>query len=157
MSLDLSNISSIGGFRIDGEASWDESGASVSGVGDVNGDGFADVIVGAPGHDGYGRNSGEAYVVFGGTGGFPSELDPSALDGANGFRIEGGAPYARAGISVSSAGDLNGDGIDDLVVGARGSTYYGVAGAAYVVFGSTDGFAASLSGASLDGTNGFRL
>ena len=60
-----------------------------------------------------------------------------------------------SGISVAGAGDVNGDGIDDLIIGAPDAV--SDAGESYVVFGSAAGFGASLDLAALDGTNGFRL
>ena len=65
-SLDLSTLDGLTGFRLDGEASGDLSGRSVAAAGDVNGDGFADVIVGAFAADPGGDASGASYVVFGG-------------------------------------------------------------------------------------------
>ncbi len=103
-----------------GETSGDRAGYSVSSAGDVNGDGFADVIVGAFGADahGAGTGGGAAYVVFGTDAGFAQTVPLSSLDGNNGFRLNGGSGISdSAGISVSSAGDFNGDGIDDLIVG----------------------------------------
>ena len=84
----------------------------MSGAGDVNGDGFADLIIGADGADPNGLDSGASYVVFGKTGGL-SSVDLSALNGSNGFRINGVAADDRSGGSVSSAGDINGDGKPD--------------------------------------------
>jgi hypothetical protein len=62
---------------------------SVSNAGDVNGDGFDDVIVGAAGADPNGNSSGSSYVVFGKASGFSATMDLSSLDGSNGFRLDG--------------------------------------------------------------------
>ena len=65
------------------------------------------------------RNAGESYVVFGSSGGFAASLDLSALDGSNGFRLDGIDAFDdESGWSVSGAGDVNGDGIADLIIGA---------------------------------------
>jgi hypothetical protein len=61
----LSSLDGSDGFRLHGVAAGDRSGTSVSAVGDINGDGAADVIVGAPRSDPNGSNSGSSYVVFG--------------------------------------------------------------------------------------------
>jgi hypothetical protein len=81
-SFELSSLDGTNGFTINGIDGGDSSGFSVSGAGDVNGDGFADVIIGAPGAVPGGRYfAGESYVVFGKAGGFGPSLELSALDG----------------------------------------------------------------------------
>ena len=151
--VDLSALGSDG-FRIVGEVVSDFAGTSVSSAGDVNGDGLADLIVGASDNDDGGNNAGAAYVVFGKGGGF-ADIDLGAL-GAGGFKILGDTVSDRAGKSVSTAGDVNGDGFHDLFVGARGSDDAGsYAGAAYVVFGKASGHA-DIDLANL-GTGGFKM
>ncbi len=122
-SLDLATLDGTNGFRLDGIDAFDRSGASAASAGDVNGDGFADILIGAfggePGGDTY---SGESYVVFGKASGFAASLDLAGLDGTNGFRLDGIDAYDRSGRSVASAGDVNGDGFDDIVIGAFGVT-----------------------------------
>ena len=83
--IELSSFDGSDGFRLDGVAAYDSSGQSVSNAGDVNGDGFDDVIVGANGADPNGDYSGSSYVVFGKAAGFDAMLDLSSLDGSNGF------------------------------------------------------------------------
>ncbi len=153
--VDLTNLGAGDGFIIQGDAERDYAGRSVSGAGDVNGDGFADLIVGASGGDDGGNNAGEAYVVFGKEGGFGSldstnrrVVDLTELAPADGFIIQGDANDDRAGESVSGAGDVNGDGYADLIVGGfEGDDGGRRAGEAYVVFGKASGFG------SLDETN----
>ncbi|WP_306250390.1 hypothetical protein [Parvularcula sp. IMCC14364] len=162
-SLELSSLDGSNGFVLNGIDVSDDSGISVSGAGDVNGDGIDDLIIGASGGDRIGgANFGESYVVFGSTAGFAASLDLSALDGSNGFVLNGIDADDISGFSVASAGDVNGDGVDDLIIGARGgdpSANLGEFndGESYVVFGSTAGFAASLDLSALDGSNGFVL
>src|SRR6266513_4744730 len=116
--FELSSLNGINGFKISGEAAGDYSGFSISDAGDVNGDGFADLLIGAYRADPNGDSSGAAYVVFGKSGGFNPNLNLSSLDGANGFKISGVAASDRAGSAVSGAGDVNGDGFADLLIGA---------------------------------------
>ncbi|MEZ5827674.1 MAG: hypothetical protein R3D01_04500 [Hyphomicrobiales bacterium] len=92
------------GFRLDGIDAGDLSGQSVASAGDVNGDGFDDLIVGAA----LAGGAGETYVVFGQESGFAASLDLSTLDGTNGFRLDGIDAGDRSGRSVASAGDVNG-------------------------------------------------
>ncbi|NCG21688.1 MAG: hypothetical protein GWP91_21950, partial [Rhodobacterales bacterium] len=108
----------------------DDFGWSVSDAGDVNNDGYGDVVVGAPGNA---VQPGAAYVYMGGPDGIQviSELKFSASDGV---------PLDEFGFSVSAAGDVNGDGFGDVVVGARAADENGVgSGAAYVYLGSVNG------------------
>jgi Ca2+-binding RTX toxin-like protein len=159
-TLNLATLNGINGFTINGIAAGGQLGSSVSGAGDVNGDGFADLSIGAPYADPNGlEKAGQSYVVFGSNNGFPTSLNVSDLDGNNGFTINGIAAGDELGVSVSAAGDVNGDGIDDLIIGAFGADPNGLenAGQSYVVFGSTVGFAPSLNVSALDGTNGFAI
>ncbi len=154
-SFDLSNLDGTDGFAIPGLDSSDYSGV-VSGAGDVNGDGIDDLIIGAPYADPNGTESGESYVIFGRSDGFAASFDLSNLDGTDGFVVPGLNPGDLNGRSVSGAGDVNGDGIEDMIIGAPDAypNYYGL-GENYVVFGRSDGFAASLDLSDLDGTDGF--
>ena len=128
-TVELSNLGADG-FRIVGIDAGDSSGFSVAGAGDVNGDGLADLIVGAPGADPASNDgAGESYVVYGKTS--TTDVDLNNL-GAGGFRLDGNAAGDQSGWTVSGAGDVNGDGLADLIVGAPGVN--GSAGASYVVF-----------------------
>ncbi len=153
-AIDLTNLAAGDGFIIQGDAGGDRAGTSVSGAGDVNGDGFADLIVGASEGDDGGNNAGAAYVVFGKASGFGSMdstgrpvVDLTNLDVGDGLIIQGDARGDNAGVSVSGAGDVNGDGFADLIVGARnGDDGDRNAGEAYVVFGKASGFGSPMDG-----------
>jgi len=119
-AIDLSAIANgNGGFVINGQCAHDYSGSSVAAAGDVNGDGLADLIVGAYYSDpAAGSSAGRSYVVFGQTG--SAAIDLSAVaNGSGGFVINGQCSGDHSGYSVAAAGDVNGDGLADLIVGAR--------------------------------------
>ena len=124
-------VAGKGGFVMNGIDPEDFSGRSVSGAGDVNGDGLADVIVGARNAD----PGGKSYVVFGKADWTPVNLADVAA-GSGGFVMNGIDPGDGSGFSVSGAGDVNGDGLADVIVGAYGADPGGnsAAGESYVVF-----------------------
>ena len=140
-TIDLTNLTIDQGFIIQGDNAYDWAGRSVSSAGDVNGDGFDDLIVGASNGDDGGLNAGEAYVIYGGTGlngAGLANIDLSHLTVDQGFIIQGDDDWDWAGFSVSSAGDVNGDGFDDVIVGAPGNDGGGGVGEAYVIYGGTE-------------------
>ena len=156
-NLDLSSLNGANGFKLSGVAAADYTG-SVASAGDVNGDGFADLIVGAFGADPHGSQSGASYVVFGKASGFARQSRPLVPQWRNGFRLSGVAAGDQSGTSVASAGDVNGDGFADLIIGAfRADPHGSDSGASYVVFGKASGFGANLNLSSLNGSNGFKL
>ena len=158
-SIDLDTLDGTNGFVLNGVPRAGKSGSSVSGAGDVNGDGFDDIIIGT---DFSSASDNESYVVFGqdtAGGAISAILDLNTLDGTNGFLLNGIDTGNRSGGSVSGAGDVNGDGIDDLIIGATSADPAGRtnAGESYVVFGDRGGFSAIFELDTLDGTNGFVL
>lgn len=152
--FDLSDINDLNGLVLNGVATFDSSGFSVSSAGDFNGDGIDDLIIGAYGAN---NNAGSSYVVFGSNNGFANPFDLGNINGNNGFTINGVVFNDRSGVSVSSAGDINGDGIDDLIIGASGADPGGnsYAGSSYVVFGSQVSLPNPFNLGSLNGNNGF--
>ena len=129
-TFDLSTLNGANGFKIDATLAL-----SIAGAGDVNGDGFGDIVIGEPSANAHGPASGESYVIFGKASGFGATIDPSTLNGITGFKIKGVTAQDASGTSVASAGDLNGDGLADLLIGAPGADQNANnAGATYVVY-----------------------
>jgi len=134
--LDLSTTSLdplTTGFMITGNAAGDYFGFAVNTAGDINNDGYDDIIIGA-----HFKNSdqGAAYVIYGGDKSAMSNiaLDLTALNPlTTGFMITGNAAGDQLGVSVSTAGDINNDGYDDIIVGANAKN--NDQGAAYVIYG----------------------
>ncbi|MDT8759739.1 FG-GAP-like repeat-containing protein [Sphingomonas psychrotolerans] len=157
-ALDLATLAPERGFAIRGEAPGDMAGFNVAGAGDVNGDGLDDIIIGATYQDAGGSNAGAAYVVFGRAGGYSGTFDLSGLDGTNGFKILGARAGDAAGVCVSSAGDVNGDGYADILVGSWTGSVDGTGYSdAYLLFGKATTYAPSISLATLDDRTGIKI
>jgi hypothetical protein len=124
-----------------------ELGYSVSGAGDVNGDGYADVIVGAARYDAGETDEGAAFVFLGSASGIADGNPATAA-----AQLESDQASAQLGVGVSGAGDVNGDGCADVIVG---SSFYDAGetdeGAAFVFFPEPSAFASLLSGITLLG------
>ena len=150
------NLISAGGFqglKITGAAANDFLGWSMASAGDLNGDGFSDLMLGA-------RNKDTIWVVFGGfniTGKSPLvQSIKSFEDGIKGFKIVGEV-YSAAGWAMGNIGDINNDGYDELLVGAHAIS------TAYVIWGHASGGASSWpnlnlsSSAWVEGQIGFSI
>ncbi len=158
-----SSLSSGGSFDLStadasflGESHGDKSGFSVSSAGDVDGDGLSDLLIGARGHNNGGGDFGKSYLFFGSTVLLGGNFDLSAADAS----FVGEAEDDRSGSSVSSAGDVDGDGLSDLLIGAyfNDDGAHG-AGKSYLMFGATiasgGSFGLELADASFVGENGW--
>jgi hypothetical protein len=113
--------------RWSGDSPYDEAGSSVAPAGDTDGDGVADVVVGAPSFDGGG--TGKVYVVSG-------AMASGNLGTVSSATLTGSSAGDQFGASVDGLGDFNGDGLDDIVVGAPEAGTYG---RAYVFLGPIEG------------------
>jgi Ca2+-binding RTX toxin-like protein len=137
-TVKLSDIAAgRGGFKILAESPNDRAGKSLAGVGDLNGDGIDDLLIGAPYDNAGAQSAGAAYVVFGRTAPFGTVDLRTIASGEGGFKITGAAMSDSAGTSVAPAGDVNGDGFTDLLIGRTSwvSSYESHAGGVYVVLG----------------------
>src|SRR6202007_1362416 len=104
----LRDLDGSNGFRIDGIAAPQISGEAARSGGDINGDGYDDILIGAPQF--VGTTPGDAYVVYGKPGGFGASIDLAHIHGSAGFHIPGIEGNGGFGTTISTAGDLNGDG-----------------------------------------------
>ena len=160
-TVQLSSVANgTGGFVIRGQSSGNQAGSTVAGVGDVNGDGVADILIGAPGVlDNDNNNIGRSYLVYGKSDGTAVNL-ADVSNGSGGFAINGeltitlsngfttqGSAYL--GQQISALGDVNGDGLADVVVSGGPSydwanqTYFNRK--SFVVFGKTNSSATDLN------------
>ena len=134
------------GFRImgSGTASNAQTGKMVSSAGDVNGDGFADLLVGpqVP-------STGFAMVVYGSASGTTVDGGSGTIASSAGFKITGSTDGTFA-YSGATAGDINGDGLSDLILGSYGSTLPGYS----LLLGGTQWISAAVSGAMDSGQAG---
>ena len=149
----LSSLNGTNGFKLDGENNNDLSGGQSADAGDINGDGYVDLLIGAYYYPG-GSCKGRSYVVFGGPGvGSSGDILLASLNGANGFKLDGENNGDRSGLPVGTAGDINGDGYADLLIGAVGYPNGSYKGRSYVVFGGPNmGSNGSVLLSSLNGT-----
>ena len=131
-SLNAANVSFIG------EHAYDVAGSSISGVGDVNGDGFDDFLIGAPGNSDNGKGAGKTYLFFGKATGWKSNTMLSEAD----VIFLGEKSNDCSGWSIASAGDVNADGYNDFLIGANGNCQGQGSnnGTTYLVLGKSTGW-----------------
>jgi len=145
------NLSAVGAKFI-GENAGDAAGYFVSSAGDMNSDGYDDILIGAPHEDEGGSYAGAAYLIYGQSSEYSGNIDLSAVD----VKFIGNDAGDLAGF-VASAGDVNGDGYDDILVGAYAEASGGVdAGTTYLIYGeanATGSFDLALADAKFVGEN----
>ena len=152
----LSNLTLIQGFSIMGASVSDKSGWAVSGAGDINGDGYDDVVVGAPYASPNGRtSSGISYIIFGNQTDFLGDINLANLTITQGFTIVGANVADKNGFSVSEAGDIDNDGFDDIIIGAPYAA--STAGISYVIFGQKTSLNTNINLSTLDSSRGFSI
>jgi hypothetical protein len=110
------NLSSVDASFI-GEHARDLSGQSVMSAGDVNGDGYDDILIGAPDNNDSGSAAGQTYLILGKASGWAMDVNLSNADAS----FIGEHAGDNSGLSVASGGDVNGDGYDDILIGTPGN------------------------------------
>lgn len=131
------------------------SGQCISGIGDVNGDKINDIFIFAPYAD---SSKGQGYVVFGSNSTWPAKVPLSSLNGTNGFIIAGEFPKSDSIanlVSASGAGDINADGLMDILIGVPAANDY--VGICYVIFGRKEKWPTIFELNNLDGSNGLTI
>ncbi len=146
-SLPLSIFSSLSWFT-QGDQPGADFGAAVNTAGDINGDGFADIIIGAPKYTIEGNKGGAVFVYYGSAAGLPDQPD---------WIMGGERKGSEFGFTVSTAGDVNGDTFDDVIIGAYEYTTDDAntshEGRAYVYYGSSSGLSTTAADWVLTGTH----
>jgi hypothetical protein len=156
-----SNISHVSLASFIAEMKNDASGLCVSGAGDVNNDGYQDILVGAFGSDDGGSMAGQTYLFFGKTTGWSMDTNLSTADAS----FIGEDEWDFSSWSISNAGDVNGDGFNDILIGAINNNEGGSsAGQTYLILGKASGWSmdrdlstsdASFVGEAPDDNSGF--
>lgn len=131
ISINLDSLTSSQGIKFTGTLVNGNLGAAVSGLGDVNNDGYDDFIVSAPNA---GSGGGVSYVIYGTTNHFGGQIAISQLGTKHAFQIAGGVPSIYSGSSVSGLGDINNDGYDDIIIGAPYANSN--AGQSFIIYGN---------------------
>jgi hypothetical protein len=139
------------GLRIDGETGGYTNAGVSHGFGDLNGDGYPDLIVRE-------KDSKKVYVIFGSSSGYPNPLPLSSLNGSNGFVLsltyaDNSQAYGAGGNATITTADINNDGIDDLIVGSPNLSYV------FVLFGHANPWPATrdVQSSPLNGADGFAV
>ena len=147
--FNAATLNGTNGFVVPGLPTSEAFGTEVQFIGDINNDGIEDLAIGDQNETvGALALAGRAYIIFGSTSGFPATFNLTALNGSNGFIVEATVGDERRGESIAGPGDINGDGIDDLIVTGSSSN------PEMVIYGRTT-FPAVMRIGDINGSNGF--
>ena len=148
------NLNGVSGLTFTATGLAQTARLNASGAGDINNDGIDDLVLGLTG---FGQspfaNRGAVFVVYGSRSAFPAVFELADLDPSTGQWAVGVSSRDVLGSALDAAGDVNGDGIDDFIVGAREA---GVGGEAYVIFGG-DGINSATPGSLITELSGVAL
>jgi hypothetical protein len=155
-NIHLRQITSTQGFSINPDPESGMLGSVVAQLKDINGDGISDLAMGSA--QGMMDQSGLVYVVFGLHGGFDQPLSLAELNGDNGFKVYGANAGDLQGTAVNDLNDINGDQLNDLIMGAPGMSQSGRSrGEITVLFSRQDGFNSSYQTNQISDTNGMAI
>ncbi|PWU04275.1 MAG: hypothetical protein C5B43_04820 [Verrucomicrobia bacterium] len=150
-SINLSDLNGKNGFTINGMDPNDVGSYAIASLGDINGDGLNDILIGNPSASNY---TGQSYVIFGKKTPWASQFNLTSLNGDNGFYINGISPNDYSGYTVSGVGDVNKDGLDDILIASKWANQYGQI---YIIFGSKNPWHSTINLKNLNGKNGFTI
>lgn len=151
-TFELSTLNGSNGFEIIGLEQNVQFGAESQFIGDINNDGLEDIALGVElaTADGL-QYAGTTYIIFGSTSPFPTPFNLNTLNGTNGFIVKGIIANERRGTTIAGPGDINGDGIDDLIIGSSSTAPNEI-----VIYGTTS-FPQIITSNDINGSNGFLI